>query len=210
MFIRDKDRVLFQGDSITDCGRDKEDSSHLGFGYVNMIAAWYAAIYPQNEVTFLNKGVSGDRAKDLVQRLNPDCIALEPSLVSILVGINDCLRRYDSNDPTSMEEYATHYRLLLQQTKEKTDARILLLEPFLLPYPADRKNFREDLDPKIQVVRSLAREFQATLVPLDGIFHAACTYKTPSFWAYDGVHPSPAGHALIAKEWLKATTPLRF
>ena len=78
------------------------------------------------------------------------------------------------------------------------------MEPFVLPYPEDRKNWRKDLDPKIQCVRELAREFGALLIPIDGIFANACSKKECKFWANDGVHPSLEGHALIALEWLKA------
>jgi acyl-CoA thioesterase-1 len=82
------------------------------------------------------------------------------------------------------------------------------MEPFVLPVPDDRRTWREDLDPKLAVVRHLAREFNALLIPLDGIFAAACTQQPPAFWAADGVHPSSAGHALIAKSWLEAVGAL--
>jgi lysophospholipase L1-like esterase len=80
----------------------------------------------------------------------------------------------------------------------------VLLEPFLLPVPEDRRAWREDLDPKINAIRDLAREFEATYVPLDGIFAAASTRREASFWLPDGVHPSPSGHALIAESWIEA------
>ena len=78
------------------------------------------------------------------------------------------------------------------------------MRTLVLPYPEDRKQWREDLDPKIQAVRELAREFKTLYVPLDGLFAAACTQREPKFWAADGVHPTQAGHALIAQAWLKA------
>jgi lysophospholipase L1-like esterase len=85
---------------------------------------------------------------------------------------------------------------------------LILLEPFVLPVPVDRVRWREDLDPKIAVVRQLAREFHAILVPLDGIFAQASAQREPAFWAGDGVHPSNAGHALIAQSWLRAVKAL--
>jgi lysophospholipase L1-like esterase len=54
-------------------------------------------------------------------------------------------------------------------------------------------------------VRQLAREFRAIYVPFDGVFAAAACRREPAFWAPDGVHPSPAGHALMAEAWLRAT-----
>jgi lysophospholipase L1-like esterase len=202
--IKDNSIVLFQGDSITDCGRSRETDEDLGRGYPNMVAAWFSATYPEKNVKFINRGISGNRVKDLVGRWEEDCLSLKPSLVSILIGINDCWRRYDSNDPTSVEDFASGYRKILTQIQNNLDAQILICEPFVLPYPEDRKKWREDLDPKIQAVRELAREFNALYIPLDGLFAAACTKREPQFWAPDGVHPSQAGHALIAQAWLKA------
>ncbi len=202
MEIRDNAVVLFQGDSVTDCNRSRDSDAYLGDGYVSMIAAWFGATYPEKRVRFINRGVSGDRAINLVQRWDEDCIALKPDVVSILIGINDCWRRYDSNDPTSVQEFEENYRKILTRTKEELDAKIILCEPFVLPTPEDRKQWREDLDPKIHVVRNLALEFGALYVPFDGVFASACSKREPSFWAADGVHPTPAGHALMAKTWL--------
>jgi lysophospholipase L1-like esterase len=87
--------------------------------------------------------------------------------------------------------------------KDELGAELILCEPFVLPIAPDRERWREDLEPKIQVVRRLAREFGALLVPLDGVFAKACTRREPAFWAADGVHPSPPAHALIARAWLQ-------
>lgn len=195
--------VLFQGDSITDAGRIREEKYNLGAGYAMMAAALFSATYPEKNVKFINIGIGGNRVKDLKDRWVEDCIQLNPAIISILVGINDCWRRYDSNDPTTVEQYKEDYRYILQQIRDKTDAKIILCEPFLLPVPEDRKQWREDLDPKINAVRELAREFNTHFLPLDGIINKASVYKEPSFWAEDGVHPTNAGHALIAKEWLE-------
>ncbi|WP_409345227.1 SGNH/GDSL hydrolase family protein [Paenibacillus sp. MBLB4367] len=198
------DIVLFQGDSITDAGRIKENGADLGRGYALMTAGLYGSRHPENGVAFLNRGISGNRVKDLQGRWQEDCIDLKPTIVSIYIGINDTWRRYDRNDPTSAESYEAGYRELLTRTKEELGAKIVLIEPFVLPVPEDRRTWREDLDPKITVVRELAREFGALLVPLDGLFAQASMHEKPAFWAPDGVHPSPAGHALIAKAWLQA------
>lgn len=196
--------VLFQGDSITDAGRSRDSDADLGRGYAAMISAWFAALYPEREVTFINRGISGNRAKDLEARWQQDCLDLKPTWVSILIGINDTWRHYDANDPTSPETYAAHYRAILEATRDKAQSNLIILEPFVLPVPPDRANWRVDLDPKIAVARSLAREFDALFIPLDGIFAAASVKREPGFWLPDGVHPSPAGHALIAQAWLRA------
>jgi lysophospholipase L1-like esterase len=202
--LRNKSTVLFQGDSITDAGRVKEDKKHLGAGYVMVISSWFSAVYPGKQVSFLNRGVGGDRVENLEARWQEDCIDLKPDIISVLVGINDTWRRYNSNDPVSPEDFRDTYEKILIKTKEKLNAKIILCEPFLLPVSKDIEKRREDLNPKIKVVRDLSRKFKATLVPLDKIFGEACSKRNPAFWAEDGVHPTLVGHALIAQSWLKA------
>jgi len=197
------DVVLFQGDSITDVGRSREDDSLLGNGYPMMIRAWYFSKFLEDSVTFLNKGISGNRVKDLQARIEKDFIDLKPTWISILIGVNDCWRRYDANDPTSTEEFEDRYRDLLSKLKKNLDARLILCEPFLLHVTPERAKWREDLDPKIDVVRELAKEYNALLVPLDSVFSDAAQRRSPEFWSADGVHPTAAGHALIARAWLK-------
>jgi lysophospholipase L1-like esterase len=200
--IQQGDVVLFQGDSITDAGRIRDKGDDLGKGYALMAAAQFSAAYPEMQVQFINRGIGGNRVKDLQKRWQQDCLDLKPSVVSIYIGINDTWRRYDRNEPTTTEQFEAGYRDLLTQTV-KLDAKLVIVEPFVLPVPEDRKQWREDLDPKITVVRDLAREFGARLVCLDGLFAQASTRAEAAYWAHDGVHPSPAGHALIAKAWLQ-------
>jgi acyl-CoA thioesterase I len=195
--------VLFQGDSITDAGRSRESDAEMGHGYAALTAAWFSALYPEREVTFINRGISGNRAKELAARWERDCLDLKPTWLSILIGINDTWRRYDANDPTPVEEYAAHYRAILESVCNQLHPGLIILEPFVLPVPADRAAWRSDLGPKIEVARTLAREFSAHYVPLDGLFAAAAAKRPMSFWLPDGVHPSPAGHALIAQAWLR-------
>lgn len=204
MLVKDDATILFQGDSVTDCGRSRENLSDLALGYPGIIAAILNAKHPQNKLTFINRGVSGNRVKDLKARWTEDCVALKPDLVSILIGINDTWRRYDSNDATSAEEYKETYREILARVKNETGAKLIVLEPFVLPFPEDRKAWRVDLDPKIAAAREVAVEFGAVYIPLDGIFAAASTGKPHAFWAADGVHPTFNGHMLIAQKWLEA------
>ncbi|AFK87468.1 MULTISPECIES: SGNH/GDSL hydrolase family protein [Thermoanaerobacterium] len=202
MLLKDGDVVLFQGDSVTDAGRDRENPDDLGFGYPNIIASMFYALHPELNVKFLNRGISGNRVRDLKERWQNDCIDLKPTVVSILIGINDTWRNYDNSDYTSPEKFEEDYRYILEKTRKNLDAKIIIMEPFVLPVPEDRKEWRVDLDPKIHVVRNLSREFEAYFIPLDGIMAKYSTAKDPAFWASDGVHPTNAGHAIIAKEWL--------
>jgi acyl-CoA thioesterase-1 len=196
--------VLFQGDSITDTNRHYEDGSNMGYGYPNMISARFSALYPELNVRFINRGISGNRAIDMKNRWQKDCIDLQPDYLSILIGINDCWRRYDGNDPTSAQAFKQTYHEILTDAKNKTNAKLILCEPFVLPYPSDRKKWREDLDLKITAVRELAMEFNALLIPFDGLFAQASCKKGPAFWTEDGVHPTQTGHALIAEIWINA------
>ena len=197
--------VLFQGDSITDADRARFYPDDLGRGYALMAAGWFAAREPERGAHFLNRGIAGDRVVDLLARWDDDCLALRPDLLSILVGINETWRAFDVGDPTPVDAFERSYHELLSRTREALPAtRLMLMEPFSLPVAPDREAWRADLDPKIQAVRRLAREFGALLIPLDGIFAQATARREATFWAEDGVHPTPAGHALIAQAWLRA------
>jgi lysophospholipase L1-like esterase len=202
MLINPDDRILFTGDSITDCGRDRNNPASLGWGYAAIAGAHLQARLASPALTIFNRGISGNRVCDLLGRVEADLLALKPNVVSILIGINDVWRRYDSNSPTEAKAFERDYRTLLEKVAS-IQARVILLEPFLLHVPADRYAWREDLNPKIDVVRKLAVEFGAELLPLDGLFAQAATQAPAAYWAGDGVHPSPAGHALIAETWLE-------
>jgi acyl-CoA thioesterase-1 len=203
--VTDNMKILFQGDSITDAGRGASPTG-LGHGYAYTVASLLGALHPSKRLAFTNRGISGNRAKDLGTRWQRDCIDLKPDVVSIMIGINDTWRHYDSNDPTPAERFEAEYRAILRRTKTEIGARIVILEPFLLACPPDRLRWREDLDPKIDAVRRLARECADVYVPLDGLFAAACQEAPPEYWATDGVHPSPAGHGFIALQWVRAVT----
>lgn len=199
-----EDTVLFIGDSITDCGRDYGNPWSLGGGYALLIAAELGKKYPEKQLKFINRGINGNRITDLQERWEQDCIAHQPDWVSIYIGINDTWRHYDQGEFTSPEQFYRTYRDLIVQTKEKTNAKLVLIEPFVLPVPEGQREWREDLDPKIQVIRKLAREFSTYYVALDGLFTSKSTQVDPAYWAEDGVHPTSAGHALISKAWIEA------
>lgn len=202
--------VLFQGDSITDADRMRADAADLGRGYALMAAGWFAARFPERGAHFLNRGVGGDRAVDLLARWDVDCLALRPDLLTILIGINEVWRAFEPGDPTPTATFERSYRTLLERTREALpQTRIILMEPFSLPVSPEREAWRADLDPKIQAVRRLARAFDTLLIPLDGLFAQAVSRREAAFWAEDGVHPTPAGHALIAQAWLRGVSALK-
>lgn len=213
-WIKSPATVLFIGDSVTDCGRNREVSEDLGSGYVKYAADWYAAKYPEARITFYNRGISGDRLETLTERWETDCLRLKPDWITLLIGVNHTVHRFKRDLPTSTEQFEHLYRNLLEQTVQASAARLILMSPFVLPVEhsetpsyvpmKDRwAEWRADLDPKIAVVQRLAEEFQAEFVPLDERFTRAAEARDPQFWLPDGVHPSGAGHALIAQAWLE-------
>jgi len=201
MKIRSGMKILFQGDSITDAGR-AYDLGDLGDGYVRMVTEQFSAWHPEVKATFLNRGVSGDRIRDLRDRWQVDCLDLKPDVVSILVGVNDVLGTFFWGDFTSLESFEADYASILELTRKNLDAQIILLEPFLLPVSNDLDALRSDLDSRIRIVRKLSNKFRTELVCLDSIFSKAGKREKPEFWSLDGVHPTAAGHGLIARSWL--------
>lgn len=196
--------IVFAGDSVTDCGR-RDDPEGLGDGYVRRLAESDALA----GTIVLNRGISGDRSRDLLARWETDVLIAEPSLISIMIGINDTWRRYDSHDVTRAEAYEANLRAMLDSTRARGIA-VVVAEPFALPAGDVRPSWREDLDPKVRVVRTLAHEYRAAIVPLDSAFHAgiASGGGAPEDLAPDGVHPSPLGHERIASLWLEHAAAL--
>ena len=200
-------KILFQGDSITDAGRNREDIHILGYGYPKFAAELITADHPKTDFEFINLGISGNKAEDLRARWQADCIDHQPDVVSILIGVNDTWHHAESGNWMSHDHFEQCYRDILTLIKQKTTAKIIILEQFLLSVP-DKDFFRVDLDPKIQITRKLARELADIFIPLDGIFAAASISDPPTHWAQDGVHPSEAGAKLIAKKYARAVSKL--
>ena len=207
--------VMFTGDSITDCQR-LESEQRLGFGYALRVAGEWGLRHPDRAVTWLNSGIAGNKVMDLEARWQTDVLAARPDVVSILVGMNDVgWHTYDPDGHViSAEEYAAGYDCLLAPLAE-AGAELILIEPFLLPIRGSvevgdaildeevRREWRAELDPKIQVVRELARTYGAHLLAADGLFAGLAATTGPEYWAADGVHPTPAGHAALAAAWLR-------
>ncbi|MFD9542347.1 SGNH/GDSL hydrolase family protein [Streptomyces sp. NPDC060022] len=194
--------VLFQGDSITDAGRTSDPDHPLGRGYARLAADLVRSARPESDITFINRGISGNRASDLRARWREDAVDLKPDVVSVLIGVNDTWRRYDSGDVTSLHAYEDDYRAILTHIREGSDAQLILVEPFLVPVTAEQWAWREDLDPRIHAVRRLSEEFDATLLAADGLLNqAARAAGGAEHIAGDGVHPTPLGHAVLAEAW---------
>jgi lysophospholipase L1-like esterase len=202
--------LLFQGDSITDCLRDRtrswpNDPAALGAGYVGRIAGDLLAQHPGAGVQIYNRGISGDRTVDLLGRWRRDALALQPDVVSILVGVNDTWHEHLTGNGISVARYAELYRMLLADTLQaRPRVRLVLGEPFALPGGEFKDAWFDELRARGAVVRQLAQEFGATFVSYQGTFDAALKRFSAAELAADGVHPSALGHQLMAQTWREA------
>jgi lysophospholipase L1-like esterase len=209
-------KILFQGDSITDGNRYKSkasewDKNHqIGHSYVYIITGLLGMQYPERGLEFVNRGISGNTAGELEMRWQTDALDIEPDVLSVLVGVNDCVRASThAVKDLSASQYEESYRSILRQSREKNpELKIILLEPFAYTDTQNIENAeirRAILRTEQKIVRRLAEEFDAIFIPLQELFDKARTVREPSYWLWDGTHPTEAGHALIAKEFLKAT-----
>lgn len=198
--------ILFQGDSITDGNRGRSaDPNHImGHGYAFSIASRLGAEYPDRNLHFINRGISGNTVIDLANRWQTDTLELAPDVVSILVGVNDVYFRLKNNDasPNTFEQV---YRGLLEQTRAKLPKVLLVLgEPFVLPVGMVKEDLRwvPEIQQRQQVVKKLATEFNAVFVGYQTVFNKACAKAPAEYWIWDGIHPTVAGHELMAREWI--------
>ena len=202
-------KILFQGDSITDAGRDKRNYHDMGNGYPKYAAELIRNAFPEKEIELINLGIGGNRTDQLFDRLYLDGIALEPDVISILIGINDIWHRHGSGRiETTDTQIATNYRAILERIKKQTNAKIVMLSPFLLDNE-EKEAWRPELESILPVIRSLADEFADAYVPLDQLFAEALkTQPEPKYYSADGVHPNANGAEFIGKHYFAAIEPL--
>lgn len=201
--------LVFQGDSITDAGRDKRNYNKMGNGYPKYASELIAESFPNVDFEFINMGIGGNRTGQLFDRLYRDAIAFEPDIISVLIGINDIWHRYGSDKiATSDMQIETNYRAILTELRKKTNAKIVMLSPYLLDCD-DKDAMREDLKTVLPIVRRLADEFADAFIPLDELFAEALkTQPEPKYYSADGVHPNANGAAFIGKHYAEAVKPL--
>lgn len=208
LFAKD-DRVVFIGDSITDCGRARPVGEGLGgalgTGYVADIAAMLGAMAPESPVRVINMGVSGNRIPDLKARWQTDVIALHPHWVCVMIGINDVWRQFDSPMQTelhvSLEAYERIYRELIEQTLPLVKGMVLITPFYIEPNPQDAMRAR--MDAYSAVVRGLAAAYGLPLVDVQAAWDALLEHMYPAAIAWDRVHPNHMGHVYLAKTILK-------
>ena len=208
--IQKESIILFQGDSITDAGRDKRregnvnDKNALGRGYVYSITTQLLADRAGDGLQIYNRGISGNKVFQLADRWDKDCLDLKPDILSILIGVNDIWHSLNGNYEGTVDKYEKDYRALLERTrKELPNVQLVICEPFVLRCGAVNDKWFPEFDKYRAVSRKMSKEFNALFVPFQSMFDDALKQVSPSYWAGDGVHPSMAGAYLMAQEWLK-------
>ena len=200
-------RILCQGDSITDAERNRSDDSSLGEGYPLLVAARLGRDQP-GRYQVLNRGISGNRVVDLAARWQADCLDLAPEIVGILIGVNDVWHEFSAHNGVAAPEYERVYAKLLDDTRRALpETRIMVLEPFVVPGPATWEHwdeFHSEVALRAEAARRVAASVDAQYIPLQARFEQAAEQAPAEHWLYDGVHPTLAGHQLIADAWLEA------
>ena len=207
------DVILFQGDSITDAGREKEQQlanspKSFGSGYAFLAASKLLNEHASKELVIYNRGISGNKVFQLSDRWQKDCLDLNPQVLSILIGVNDFWHKLNGKYDGTVEKYETDLRLLLFLTKKMLPTvKLVIGEPFVVldGSAVDEKWFPE-FDAYRLSSKKLATEFEAVFVPFQSIFEEAQKYAPGRYWTGDGVHPSMAGASLMAEAWVKAVS----
>ena len=211
-------RILFQGDSITDCGRPRENFGGLGNGYPLLVSASLGTD-SADEYEFLNRGIGGNRIVDLYARIKVDFINLKPDYASILIGVNDAWHEICWQNGVDVEKFEKVYTMLLEELIAACpDMKLFLLSPYVLEGTATCNN--EEIPDKLEqfqtkvaanaaVVKRLAQKFKLPLVETQPIFDEACKKAPAAYWLRDGVHPTPQGHELLKRAWLEAFNDIK-
>lgn len=204
-------RILFQGDSITDAGRNREDFYSLGYGYPLLVAAHLTAEYP-GEYEYVNRGVGGDLLADLYNRRQADLLDLAPDYLSLFIGTNDAWAELDQGRPIETAAFEQMYDSLLKEIFATCpQTKVMLISPYIMEglfsrnteKEPDRLNqFRIHVASRIEVVRELAKKYDLPFVDMQAVFDAACERADAAQWTGDGAHPTAGGHELIKRAWL--------
>ena len=209
MFSESTVNVLFQGDSITDAGRSRENDVAIGAGYPAFVSGIMGYQQP-GKYAFINRGISGNRITDLIARVKYDIINLAPDVMSILIGINDCWHEFNCQNGVSAERFEMYYNLLIEEVKEALpDIKIMILEPFVMrgvgvgtePYFDE---FDKEVKLRAEKAKAISEKYNLTYIPLQEGLDKLSENIDPSYWTSDGVHPTPMGHEYIKNEWIKA------
>ncbi len=195
-------KIVFFGDSITDCDRDRSDDSSLGNGYVKVLADKLRPIYPDMDISLINKGVSGNEVCDLLARVQRDVIDLKPDAVVMMIGINNTIHQFKYGKELNFRQFEKDLIKLITMLKE-AGIVVIFLEPFLLPAP-DKKRMRNVFNKELEIIRRVCLERCDEFVAYDEMFNGLCESNSYTLYSEDGVHPTFKGSNLIANTAIKA------
>ena len=201
---------LFQGDSITDGNRGRNaDPNHImGHGYAFAVASRIGADFPTGQNLFYNRGISGNKVPDLLQRWKEDAIELKPDVLSILVGINDTAAVVENKEGAlDVAAFERDYRQLLTESKTANPNILFVLGiPFVYPVGSRKENWlhwQAETRKRANVVKDLAVEFNAVIIDYPAMFDQLIQSPSADYWVWDGIHPTVFGHEMMAREWIK-------
>lgn len=201
--------VLFQGDSITDAGRNKtitepNNIAGLGNGYASLVAAQLQYDNAARKLKIYNRGVSGNKVFELAARWDKDCLEIKPDVLSILIGVNDFWHTLVHDYKGTLQTYTDDYIKLLTRTKKQLpDLQLIIAEPYSIIGTKVNDKWYPFFYEYQHAARKIANEFGATFIPLQQIFNRAQKALPGNYWAPDGVHPSFAGAQIMASAWLE-------
>ncbi len=201
-------KILFQGDSITDAGRARDNDINVGTGYPLLVKASLGLSEPAKH-DFLNRGISGNRIVDLYARIKCDIINLKPDVMSILIGVNDVWHELsESPNGVDADKFYKIYDMLIEEVKAALpDIKIMIMEPFVLKAAATEENweyFKKEVALRGEMAKKIAQKHNLPFIPLQEGLDNLTKLATDSYWLADGVHPTAMGHEFIKNEWLKA------
>jgi lysophospholipase L1-like esterase len=209
--IAKNDVVLFQGDSITDTGRNREKAGDansadaMGKGYAWMAASQVLVERPGDGLKMFNRGISGDKVWQLADRWQADCLDIKPNVLSILVGVNDFAHVHKWKGEGSVAKYEGDYHALVERTKKALPTvKIIICEPFILQAGGVDESWKPGFAEYRAAAKRVAENAGARFVAFQTMFDRAVKFAPPVAWAPDGVHPSTFGYALMARWWLSA------
>ena len=205
-------KILFFGDSITDCARNGDHFLNLGSGYANHVSATLGAQYP-NEYEFINRGISGNRVVDLYARIKIDFINLKPDIASIFIGVNDVWHEISRQDGVDTLKFEKIYDMMLEEIyAANPDIKLILIAPFVLEGSAtcntdeipDRLNrFITGVTQNAEAVKRISKKYNLPFIDTQLAFNEALKKAGPDYWTMDGVHPTAAGHEIIKNLWIE-------
>ncbi|MDE6868740.1 MAG: hypothetical protein K2J83_06350 [Clostridia bacterium] len=195
-------KIVFIGDSITDCGRDRNDGKSLGCGFVKVLSDKLHPLYPDTDLELINKGISGNELSDVLDRLQKDVIDLKPDAVVIMIGINNTLHKYSEGKELDLKKFEEDLVSLFTRLK-KEGIVVIFLEPFLLPAP-DKRRMRKLFEEELKIIDRVAEVLADEFVPYDEMFQGLSESIPYTEYSADGVHPTERCSRLIANTAIKA------